>query len=326
MIVCCLILVLVILYIFSSTDLLSSVSIGGGGRVKNKHFYMIDLNAEKSVKLLSYLAIEYAIENTNDRVYNRGDLEAKSHFFLKVLGSKMPKSRKLFIDATDRVNILLESIPKHETIGKPIVIQKLFNYEGQAIMYGEIKGMTSNKKIIADSNILRNEKMLDKLKTIGSFKSLVMPTQIVCDSSYHKEIRNIKKIDTSASYKLYLNKDYLLTYTCKGSSSNYSLINVRNVGTSSTKDTEYERREIKRIHDSKEKNWRLIELYFSKAVKDLGIMICGVVEKMPVISQDAWFALVANRIFNIAMIYSKPVDRDNLQYYSRRTVDGFSIV
>ena len=299
-----------------------------GGAMKRKKLYMINFDTERAILFLAYLAIEYAIEYSTERFNNKTDIEKKCYTYFDTLEEKM-KNKKLIKQAGEKVIELLEVIPKHETLGKPMIIRKLMGYLGQNRLLGEIPNIVGDKELQVDSNIYRNETVFKKMINIGMQNSMVMTTQILCDSRYNKVIDKVKKVETGATYKIFLDKEPFLTYNCSKNEAHYSFLTIKDGATqriSSTASTEEECHKIKKIKDKKEKTYRYVELYMSKAIKDIGIIMCSLVNDMPLLTQDAWVMLVANRVFNVEVIYSKPTESSMFYYYSKRVIDGFNLL
>ena len=289
----------------------------GGGSKKHKKIHIVNLNKEKSVELLAYMAVEYAI---TERHMNREMLEDSSYLFLDTLIKNMKKSKVIIKKAREKVSTLLESIPRHEKLGKPLIIRKLVGFHGVQVLVGEIDDM--KKKILPDSNVLQSNKPYNNILK----KKFVGTTHLICDSSKNKILKSIKILDSSGVYKIYIDGEFLLSYKCTKRDSSYSFLKFKNEGTSTGASSQYEKCAISKLKNSHKKNLAFIELYMSKAVKDLGIIISSLVNDLLFMTHDAWAMMVANRIFNVPVLYSRPSHPDEYYYYSKRKINGFRLV
>lgn len=316
LIICIVIIFCIILYFVDIPVSTSKCTIFGGGKPQRKN-YIINLGREKSIEFLAYMAIEYSITASQ---MNRQMLEEQSHTFLNTL-KLVIKNKGLIEDTKHKVDTLLELIPKHEKLGKPLIIRKLTGFVGAPILMGEIEAMKPS--ILPDTNIVMNWKKYNLLKD-----KFVATSQLLCDSAYNKnDVTGMKHIASSCTYKIYLIKEFFLSYTCNGNKNpQYAFIKQnKRFDANSENSMRYEKDSIQKIKNQQTKNLALVELYLSRAIKDIGIILSCYTNELLFMTHDAWAMMVANRIFNVAVLYSKP-DETNYYYYSKRVVDGFTVV
>lgn len=267
----------------------------------------IQLEFDKSVQLLTYMAIEYAIDMLEEDFMNRKMIEPHANDFLDVveegINSRRSSIDKLMKKTRSYLTSRLDQLPPKQTISKPDIVRKFTFYNGQAIMPYEITDIT--KHIQLDSNATRDKSI------ISDDRYIYTTSHMQCDIGTRNRYNRIDvNIESSGTYNILLNNTIpFLSYTCKGGIGSYKKFGKeKTYKTLTTHELDKKIDRVKTIGDT-------VDLYLSHEVKDLGVIISSKIFGLTFFTHDAFAMLFSTKIFGVDVIYSRPKTPRDLYYY-----------